>query len=251
MPALIKLANAHDEAAHKQCPIQFGVARTSEEVMGAWGLVYDAYRMLGIINPNPWGVHTTTHAFTNETTVIRGTLNGRCVSTVTTYLDHPEYGLPLDSVYPDELKRLRDKGHNIIELGLLADRRSEVKRSRPALFELMRWGSYFGIINGFRQAVVGIHPHHAKFYDKCFGFDIIGKEHSYDLVNGAPVVPLFVDYDKCLLTGRLSRGMQYLCNNRLDDLDYAKRMRWTRDIKQRGTVGEMLLHELCPGIAAA
>lgn len=250
MPAIADRFRNRPQPLSETLPLRFSVARSPQEVMSAWGLVYDAYRQLGIIDPNPWGIHTTTHAFTNQTAVIRGCFGRRCVSTVTTYLDHPEHGLPLDSVYHDELNQLRDRGYNIMELGLLADRRSEIKRSRPALLDLMRWASYFGILNGFRQAVVGIHPHHAKFYDKCFGFEVIGEVHRYDLVNGAPVVPLFVDYDKCLLTSRLSRGIQYLSNNKLTDADYADRMRWSGELKRHATVDEMLLTELCPAAAA-
>lgn len=232
------------------CPLEFSVGRTLEDVMEAWGLVYEAYRRLGLVDPNPWGVHCTAHAFTNDTAVIRGCLDGRCVTTITGYLDDPDHGLPLDSVYPDELARLRDRGCSLIEVGLFADRRSELKRARTSLLELMRWATYFGLNNGAQQAVIGVHPHHAKFYAKCLGFEIIGEEKYYGIVNGAPVVPLFLDWQACSMQKSVPRGVAQFNNNPLGTSDYESRKHW-RSVALTGWSTEQLLLEEITTVAAA
>lgn len=207
-------------------PLTFSVGQTLDEVMDAWALVYDAYRRLGLIEPNAWGVHCTPHVFTNDTAVIRGCLEDRCVTTLTGYLDHPDHGLPLDAAYPDTLARLRDQGCELIEIGLLADRREDMRRTRSSLMELMRWGTYFGLTHGARQAVIGVHPHHAKFYAKCLGFEMIGSEKSYGAVNGAPVVPLFLDWHRYQDQGKIPKGLRNFMSNALNADQFAERKTW-------------------------
>ncbi len=231
-------------------PLSFSVGSTLDEVMEAWSLVYDSYRQLGLVDPNHWGVHCTTHAFTNDSAVIRGCLHGRCVTTMTGYLDHPDHGLPLDSVYPEELARLRDQGHRLIEIGLFADRRGEIKRARTALLELMRWTAYFGLNHQAQQAVIGVHPHHAKFYAKCLGFKIIGAEKSYGIVNGAPVVPLFLDWAACSTEAQAPRGVQCFMADQLPAEAYAHRNHWRSIALTDWSPEQLLLEELALPAAA-
>lgn len=233
------------------CTLDFSVAQSRDEVLQAWGLVYNAYRRLGIIDPNPWGVHATTHAFTNDTAVIRGCVDDKCVATVSTYRDHPVYGLPLDAVYGDELNRLRDQGCELVEVGLLADRRADISRTRATLFELMRWGTHFGLTHGARHAVIGVHPHHAKFYAKCMGFKIIGEVNTYNLVNGAPVVPLYLNWHECLAQNKLARGVKYTLERPMAPEEFAGRKSWQPLGLTGRTVQEMLLSELCRPAEAA
>lgn len=221
--------NHHEDHAN---PLQFSVGQTLDEVMQAWEIVYDAYRRLKLIAPNPWGVHCTPHAFTNDTAVIRGCLQGRCVTTLTAYLDDPEHGLPLDAVYPDTLAQLRERGCDLIELGLLADRRADIRRPRSSLMELIRWATCFGLIHGARQAIIGVHPHHAKFYAKCLGFQIVGKEKNYSQVNGAPVVPLLMDWQQQVEQPdqtKIPRGVRQCLDEPLPAESFTQRNQWRHE----------------------
>ena len=251
MPTIQQAAVATKQAKHGQetNALHFSVAKTTDEVMQAWGLVYNAYRRLGLIAPNPWAVHTNNHALTNDTAVIRGRLDGQCVTTITGYLDHPDHGLPLDDAYPDEINRLRDRGCNLIEVGLFADRRESHKRSRAALLDLMRWATYFGLTSGARQVVIGVHPHHAKFYAKCLGFEIIGEEKCYGSVNGAPVVPLLLDWH-AIVEGKICKGVRFFKDKPLTASDFAERKQWhcTPDVQR--PLDRLLLDELSLHIAA-
>lgn len=242
-----------EEASPPEAPrdtLEFSVGQTLEEVMEAWSLVYDAYRRLGLVDPNPWGVHCTSHAFTNDTAVIRGCIDGKCVTTITGYLDDPDHGLPLDSVYPEELARLRDRGYSLIEVGLFADRRGELKRARTSLLELMRWATYFGLNNEAQQAIIGVHPHHAKFYAKCLGFEIIGEEKQYGIVNGAPVVPLFLDWQTCTSATKIARGIKQFLDHPLENEAYRKRKHWRSVALTDWSPTQALLEEIYPAVAA-
>jgi hypothetical protein len=185
-------------------------------------------------------VHFTSHALTNDTAIIRGDLNGQCVTTMTGHLDHPDHGLPLDAVYPDELATLRCKGCNLVEVGLFADRRSDLRRTRTTLLDLMRWATYFGLNHGARHAVIGVHPHHARFYTKCLGFEIIGEEKSYGLVNDAPVVPLFLDWHNFSRGVNVPRGIERFINDGLPKEAYSHHSSW-RSTDLTATVGTQVV----------
>lgn len=250
MSATLESEKLSRSAAGRACPLDFSVAETLDEVMEAWALVYDAYRQLNLVDPNPWGIHCTPHALTNDTAIIRGDLHGRCVTTMTGYLDHPVHGLPLDSVYPDELARLRDSGGRLIEIGLFADRRGELKRTRATLLELMRWGTYFGLNHGAKRAVIGVHPHHAKFYSKCLGFEIIGEETSYGIVNGAPVVPMYLDWEARAADINAPRGVKQFTEQVLSVEVFTQRKNWRNSALTNWAPEQLLAEEFGVTLAA-
>ena len=180
-------------AASPRNGLFFDVASGVDDVVEAWALVYASYLRAGLIDPNPARIHTVPQAIGSNTAGVRG-LMGRLVGcTLSSYLDPPE-GLPLDAVYPDELRALRDRGSIPIELGLFADRREHLYRSIDALLELMRFGTYFGVHVGATHGVIGVHPHHVNFYTRLLAFDVIGPERSYGLVKQHPVVLLQLDW---------------------------------------------------------
>lgn len=194
--------------------LTYTVAETPAEVCAAWSLVYRAYRRIRIIESNPHGIHAPPHTKTNDLAVIRGTLGQQCVSTITSMLDHPEHGLPLDSVYPDELAALRQQGHKLVEVGLFADRRKEFDRSIYCLLDLMRWATYFAVeMLQTPYAVIGVHPHHAKFYSKILGFQPMGEVEAYGTVNDAPVQLLTLNWIESIASPRPPRGMRYFIEN--------------------------------------
>lgn len=203
--------------------LHFEPAATLPDVIDAWSLVYDAYFRAGLIRGNPYGVHTVKHAIQSNSTVIRGRIEGRTVCTISAYFDQPNVGLPLDQVYPDELGSLRDQGRTLMEIGLFADRRKHIERSIEALLELIRQVYYFGVHFGTTDGVIGVHPRHAAFYRRMIGFEPIGEEKTYALVNDRPVVLLRLDWqDKCKQP-HLPRGLRYFRDNPLPPQTYAQR----------------------------
>src|SRR4051794_7035611 len=116
--------------AHKgrdRSGLNFYVARTLDDVLEAWQLVYIAYRGVGLVDANPYELHTMPQAVGAQTLVVTGCLGPLSVSTLSVYLDPPG-GLPLDSVYKDELAGLRGEGRRIMEVGLFGDRRDHLNR---------------------------------------------------------------------------------------------------------------------------
>src|SRR5437660_92608 len=116
--------------------LNFFVARTLDDVVEAWSVVYYAYLRAGLIDSNPFEVHTVPQALGPHTLVVTGCLGPLSVSTLSAYVDNPA-GVPLDAVYRAELDGLRKQGRRIMEVGLFADRRDHIARTAPGLPELM------------------------------------------------------------------------------------------------------------------
>src|SRR5690606_14492473 len=143
--------------------IRFEVAQTARQVETAWGMVYDAYRAVGFVRPNRFGLHACCELIGPETAVIVGRIGGLPVNTITAVGDGPE-GLPLDAVYNDELEKLRLQGRRMVEIGMFADRRPDSDNSFHALLELMRYAFWFGACLGITDYICGIPPHRARMY---------------------------------------------------------------------------------------
>lgn len=197
----------------RKSDLTVGVATELNEIVEAWRLVYDLYRRIEIIDENPVGLHTNLHAVAPDTSVIVGQLDGEAVSTLTIMQDGP-YGLPLDSVYNRQLNLLRRLGRPILEVGLLADRREKAGRAMAAIMEMMRYAFWNAALNG-ADLLCGVHPHHAQFYIRTFGFDTIGPVTVYPTVRNQPVVLLRLDIPGQMRCNPLPRGVDMYLRNPL------------------------------------
>lgn len=177
------------DSNHPESGLHFAVAQTLEDVTDSWHLLYSVYRRVGYIPANPYELHTTPHAISPEALVVTAKIQGLTVGTICAIPDGP-LGLPLDSVYHEQLQALRQPGHTLLEIGLFADRREDVDRSFITILELMRFTFYFGYHQATTDIVCGIPPRRARLYARAFGFEIIGEPTNYASVQGNPVVLL-------------------------------------------------------------
>lgn len=206
--------------------LDFGVARTMEEVLEAWRLVHDSYVRAGLIDPKPKGIHTVPQAMGPQSCVIVGRMEGHAVATMTAILDNPA-GLPLDTVYKAELDALRASGRHLMELGLFADRRERISRSLPAILELMRYAFHFGMANDRTDGVIGVHPRHAAFYVKYFSFQVAGEPTTYATVKDRPVVLLRLDWQGLLNQESKPEGLMYFVESPVARRVFDARCAWS------------------------
>ncbi len=227
--------------------LDFRVATSLDEVIAAWQLVYRAYLRAGLILPNLHGIHTNPGAVQSGTAVIVGVLRGEMCATISGYLDTAE-GLPLDAVYAPELAELRAEGHRLVEVGLLADRRANLSRSLEATLRLMKFAYFWGALNGMTDIVVGVHPHHSRFYQRIFGFTLIGEEGACPWVNRAPVVPLRLELGAVEDLNSAPRGLRFFLRDPLEISVFGGRFVPTLEAV-RGTPAETHLQEIgVPGL---
>jgi hypothetical protein len=181
-------------------------ATSIEQVESAWRLVYDRYSEMGLIDQNPFGIHAVPTAVGQHACVIWGPEGSAVGYTMTLFRDNP-MGLALDSVYAPHLNKLRRKGRRLLEVGMLADRRRSAARGVGALFSMMRWAVHFGLHTDATDIVIGVHPRHAQFYERCYGFEPFASPTAYPLVRNNPVVPLRLRLLEQLERDVLPRGL--------------------------------------------
>ena len=202
--------------------LQFRVASTLHDVLRAWRLVYESYRHIEIVRPNVHHIHTNPHAASPAAAIFFGELGGQIQTTFTAIHDS-DAGLPLDAVYPTELATLRREGRQLSEIGLFADRRESIGRCVTALLELNRLAFHYTHRSDATSIVIGVHPHHAGFYKRLFGFEAAGDVRTYSAANGKPVVLMHLPLRERLTVTPVPRGIAYFLERPLAEGEFRSR----------------------------
>lgn len=219
-------------------------ATNLEQVESAWRLVYDRYTQMGLINENPFGIHAVPGAVGPHACVIWGPEGPDVGYTMTLFRDNP-MALSLDSVYARELDELRGLGCRLLEVGMLADRRQSASRGVGALFSMMRWAIYYGLHTDLTDIVIGVHPRHAQFYIRCYGFEQFAAETSYPMVRNNPVVPLRLRLREGLATDVLPRGLADARDNPIPASAFAHRFAFEPGQLRGSVIAEFLKDRYC------
>jgi hypothetical protein len=219
-------------------------AASLEQVEAAWRLVYDRYTQMGLINENPFGIHAVPGAVGPHACVIWGPEGPDVGYTMTLFRDSA-MALSLDSVYPRELDELRGQGCRLLEVGMLADRRQSASRGVGALFSMMRWAIYYGLHTDLTDIVIGVHPRHAQFYVRCYGFEQFAPETSYPMVRNNPVVPLRLRLREGLATDVLPRGLADARDNPIPASAFSHRFAFEPEQLRGSLIAEFLKDRYC------
>lgn len=184
----------------QQCSRQFmgggepvvRIARCDREVIQALELVYKTYLRSGFIGANSYRLRVTPYHLLPSTHVLVSFLEGEAIST-TTLIGDGDLGLPMEDLYGDEVGERRQMGLRLAEVSCLADRRSDFERSFSMLVQLMSLTAQTAVYQEIDQLLVAVHPRHGAFYQRFFGFEVIGGLKSYEAVNNKPAVALALD----------------------------------------------------------
>ncbi|MEX0886463.1 MAG: hypothetical protein WD009_08500 [Phycisphaeraceae bacterium] len=144
-------------------------ARTIDEVVDAWRLVYRTYLAAGRITPNNVELFTRPEAVGPESAVFMGRINGLTATTLTAIGDS-ERGLPLDCAFPTQLNAWRDEGRRLVAVDLFADRRQQSTRRSSALFELLRHAFFHCLASGATDMLCTVPVQWQDLYTTHFGF---------------------------------------------------------------------------------
>lgn len=225
-------------AARPRTGLNHFVSSTLEEVQEAWSLVYQSYLRDDLIDPNPYEIHTTEQAAGPRTAVVLACLGPLLVGTLSVYTEENQ-GLPLDSVYRDEIDALRRTG-SVMEIGMFADRREHMNRSADGLFELMRFAFYFSLHLQIDNAIIGVHPRHAPFYMRLLGFQRLGAVRSYPTVKDRAVVLLGVNVRQTMKADPLPKGFRHFIESPLPPDVFSCRFRFDDPRLGESRIGQFL-----------
>lgn len=189
-------------------------ATTSEEVRGAWSLLYRVYLAAGYISPNDLEAHAPAKAMGPESVVILAEgMKGIVTGTITAMVDS-EVGLPLEDYFPQQMTALRN-GSNLIEIGMLAE---EVGHENNSVFDLMRWGFWWGVACGCTDVVCGIPPARARLYGKLMGFQQVGRSRPYG--GGEEIALMCANIKTSVENNANLKAMKYFVDNPIEKSRY-------------------------------
>lgn len=168
------------------------VATDRDEVLAALGLVHHQYVRSGLAVPNRSGIRVTRYHLLNTTEVMIGKVDDAVVCTLTLVRD-TRFGLPMESIYHEEVEARRRLGKRVAEVSCLADRRDDNEGSLSVMFRVMSLVAQYATRRGVDELLIAIHPRHGKFYERFLGFEGIGGLKSYSLVRDNPAIAMALD----------------------------------------------------------
>lgn len=181
--------------AAQTCPdIMLKIAATCEEREAVFRLVYDSYQRAGLCKPSASHLRCTPYQLLPTTDIFFAELREEAICTMSLVRDG-ELGLPMEELYPQQVLERRNAGLRVAEVSCLADRRQSPKRFFDLFCDLSRLMVQLAVAQGVDQLLIAVHPRHVALYRRYLGFECIGEERDYGLVNGNPAVPLCLDLD--------------------------------------------------------
>ena len=172
--------------------ISIKIADSFVERKQAFQLVYNSYLQANLILPNPYGLRVTPFHLDQDTQIFIAILRGEALCTYSLVVDS-ERGLPMESVYAEEVAERRRLGRRIVEITSLADRRKQLRRFIPMLMQISRLMLHYAMNQQFEEILMVVHPKHVWFYERFLGCEIIGPPRTYPEVRDQPAVPLKLD----------------------------------------------------------
>ena len=164
----------------------------AQELFAAFRLVCEQYVRSGLMKPNSQRMRVTPYHLLPTTEVLVALDRGDVTCTMSVVLDG-ERGLPMESVYHEEVAGLRLRRISLAEVSCLADAHDSTTKSESALFQLMPLVAAIAYRRGADQLLIAVHPRHARFYHRFLGFNMIAEERTYGQVCGKPAVALAMD----------------------------------------------------------
>lgn len=180
-------------AETEETGIVYKVAADERERDAAFRLLYRSYVRSGLIQPNHHEMRVTPYHLLPSSAVFVAILRQEVICTVSLIGDG-ELGLPMESIYADEVSQLRGQGAVLAEVSGLADRRQNMQRFFPVFLRLVGVLCPYAKQQGIKQLVVAVHPRHARFYQRFLRFERIGDKKNYPQVCDHPAVALLLDF---------------------------------------------------------
>jgi hypothetical protein len=175
--------------------VTYKVADCREEREAAFRLVYEAYTQAGLMEANQYRMRVTPYHLLPTTDVFVAIHRSDVISTLSLIGDG-EMGIPMESIYGEEVREMRDRHVHFGEVSCLADRRHDVVDFLPVFVSLSGLAVQHARHNGMDQLLIVVHPRHERFYGRLLGFERIGGEKSYPSVCDKPAVACNHQFDR-------------------------------------------------------
>lgn len=181
--------------------IEVKVAADESEWTAAFKLVRDNYLESGYEAPSPKLFRFTPYHALPDTTVFVAKCEGEVVATFTLVQDNHPLGLPMESLYEQEIGELRAQGRRLGEVTSLAADGLSQREFLQVFISLIRLMKQYHLEQGGDTWVITVNPRHRSFYCKTLGYAALGPARAYDAVGGAPAEAYWVDQPRMVERG--------------------------------------------------
>lgn len=177
----------------EESAIDYRIVNNRWERLAAYRLVYETYLNRGLIPPNHYRVRVTPYHMLSTTQTFIAVRNQQIICSVSLIGDG-ELGLPMESVYTEEVENARSQGLYVGEVSCLACRQNDFRQFLPIFVQLTRLMAQYARSHGMDQFLIAVHPKHARFYERFMGFEQIGPLREFPSVQDAPAVACCLDF---------------------------------------------------------
>jgi hypothetical protein len=185
VPPAFYVAPANGPARRVQAPrglrvpgvardIRVNFAAERAEWEEAYRMVAHNYKSRGYEPADARGLRFTAFHALPDTATFVARHEGRVVATLSLVQDNTLLGLPMESIYGEEIRRLRQEGRRLAEVTSLADNGLGVREFLKVFVTLIKLTWQFHVSQGGDTGVIIVNPRHRNFYTKVLGFVPLG-----------------------------------------------------------------------------
>ncbi len=169
------------------------IASNTDEWEQAFRLVAGNYRARGYEAVSTRPFRFSPFNALPDTVTLVAKHKGEVLATFSIVLDNTLLGLPMESIYGDEIATLRRQGRRLLETTSLADTGLSLREFLKVFIALIRLGMQYHASQGGDTFVISVNPRHRSFYAKILGFLPLGPCRSYGTVQDNPAEAFWVD----------------------------------------------------------
>ncbi|MCD6404213.1 MAG: hypothetical protein J7M19_00120 [Planctomycetes bacterium] len=225
--------------------LTFSLAQTTDEILQAYKLVYRNYRRAEYIGTHPSSMRYNVFNALPQTATVVAKLKDMVVTTASIVFDSP-LGLPLETIYQDEVDALRREGATVCEVTMLADRRRGGIRTIPSLLHVFKMILHYVRASGSATDIlITVNPSHEVFYTRYLPFDDFGGLRYYPSVNNAPAVARRANVQRLFEEHKNHKLYDFFTENPIPaEIFDAKKTFTAEELREFFVVGRSVLPEL-------
>jgi|GEM_PF-4586257 len=200
------------ELAQRENDCEIRITHSREEFSAAFRLVYKEYLRQGLITrSNRYNLRILPHQLLRTSWVFTAIQDKEVVATLS-LVEDGELGLPMEELYDSEIDHLRQEGKQLAELTCLAHR----PHTNETMWNRGKVTSTLGILIGhvlnfamhrkMDTLVISVHPRHASFYRRRYGFVDLGPDRSCPWAGNHPAKALQLDREGLCTDVMRARG---------------------------------------------
>ena len=175
--------------------IRVKLATEQAEFEEAFALVAANYRARGYEAPGDKPYRFTPYHALPGTATLVAKHEGKVVATLTHVPDNEVLGLPMESIYGEEIAGLRQEGRKLAEVIGLADSGLSVREFVQVFKSLIKLEMQYHASRGGDTWVITVNPRHRSFYQKVLGFESLGPRRTYPTVQDHPAEAYLLDVE--------------------------------------------------------